>query len=284
MLLKRPIQDAERFCAHLLNTLPVAVHVQHIKPRLYSSKTAMFAKKVIRLVQALQPLGANGTFHALHLLIWTLSQDWGLELCNFANLQSPPQTPIDPFDIYGYPYWQEYSRLVRGALRGVLRPSGAPRFTLGDARSFPSQEQTNWISPVFWDFAAARRVLWSAILRLQCRDETCDSLERCVVACPRKRILISLGLVQERALSEVKHKVLLVAGSRLPTEMVELLLDAAFDAESLPADPYIWERETTAMPDAALGFCNPPLIGQWRIKTAYRCETYRSLAVEGTEL
>ncbi|KAK4548100.1 hypothetical protein LTR36_010820 [Oleoguttula mirabilis] len=91
----------------------------------------MFIQKVSRAVQALRPLGADGTFQAFHVLI-------------AIGIQRPFCSADHVFH----------------ALSGVLRSLGQPNFAF--AAEVPNlvttDEPLEWQSPAFWGFAAARRV------------------------------------------------------------------------------------------------------------------------------
>ena len=76
-----------------------------------------------------------------------------------------------------------------------------------------------------------------------------------VPACFKRRNLGLLELIQTRACRELRPLVFLVAGARLPAELVELIIDWTVRAEELPDDPRVWVQQGS----------------EWRVGDGYVC-------------
>jgi len=224
----------------------------------------------MRLVQALHPLGSDGTLHAFQLLSSLL-----------PLIEVSQVSYDDPFGIH-----VSASDWACRALHGVVHGDGPPgAFTLARKAHTSATlerciEDLVWAAPTFWNFVAARRVLWATVLTLHCPNSLdCDEHALWYRMCPRKRALSVLAPLQRRALGEVKVKVHLVADSKLPVELVEAVVEAALRAEEVPVNASIWEATMYPQPDI-MSECwqtQHPFrsVGLWKLKCIYRCETYR---------
>jgi hypothetical protein len=95
----------------------------------------------------------------------------------------------------------------------------------------------------FKDFAHARRLLWGAMEHI--RDCSHAPLKNkhslsSKSLCWRHKHLDILEHLQIAAWGEIRSKVMLTVGSRLPTEMALGIFEYALATEDIPLDPAIW--------------------------------------------
>jgi len=86
--------------------------------------------------------------------------------------------------------------------------------------------------PNYFNCAALRRDVWSVY------QKPCTAaLDYPSSACFHLHILGLLEKLQKQAHKEIRANVLLVVGSRLPAELVEVLYEAALELEEVPLNP-----------------------------------------------
>lgn len=80
----------------------------------------------------------------------------------------------------------------------------------------------SWSSSFYWDFAAARRELWDTWVTKESPT------------CWHRQTLKLLEFVQKRAYGEIRAKVMLTIGTKLPPELTESVFERAMLAEEAP--------------------------------------------------
>lgn len=95
-------------------------------------------------------------------------------------------------------------------------------------------KSATWPSSMYWDFAAARRKLWSTWQR------GCNTSDR---NCWHSQIYPLMEYIQRRAYSEIRAKVMLTVGAAMPTELTETIFRLAMEAEEAPLDGSMYQTE-----------------------------------------
>lgn len=122
----------------------------------------------------------------------------------------------------GVEYFKEVQRLI-------LKCSAEPR-VIGSR----CEAQAH---PRYWDFARARRRLWTAWPRVSCSTarERFAGGGTCWHVSAHELLLY----IQEQASAEVRRSVTLAVGSKLPAELVEHIFESTMAAEECPVGQHI---------------------------------------------
>ncbi|KAK3674059.1 hypothetical protein LTR78_005906 [Recurvomyces mirabilis] len=134
--------------------------------------------------------------------------------------------------------------------------------------------------PSYWDFASVLRELKASYSEATCeydgdRSDEADEDESYTRACFHKDSIDLLEWLQKKAWQEVRTKVATTAGSRLPVELVDQIMECALHAESIPLEPTVRTMREPETPESVskYGFT---YFKQKVLKQEYECETTKN--------
>lgn len=140
--------------------------------------------------------------------------------------------------------------------------SAAVTATIKACVSRKSPDDGGWTSvkfPEFFDYAAARRRLWSAA-----QDIKCQEVHYHYKPCFHKTNLPLLQMLQKAAHGEIRSRIMIAVGRQLPVELADAVYECALLTEDIPLD---WNVECPE--DGAREPFFHPL--DYMIKEEYRC-------------
>ena len=148
------------------------------------------------------------------------------------------------------------------------------RLLMPRLRSFERETTVSgprWSCDQYWNFAAARRELWSQWSQWsdQCPTEVTSS---CTDTCWHRDTCPLLGRIQKLAYGEIRANTMLTIGTKLPPELTERIFEFAMAAEDAPLDPeiYIEVEEPLKEENVADRFL-PKMERLLRVRERYRC-------------
>ncbi|KAI6790661.1 hypothetical protein KC363_g7538 [Hortaea werneckii] len=173
-----------------------------------------FRLKVLASIAHLQRFGAEGTYHAFHLLVSISAHDWADERCPSARRTRPERRPIGVA-------WKLFARLIGSGPDKQIGSQGDRE----DAwlQEFAGIAVSDWKVPKYWDFCAAYRT----IRKGKTRSGDCS--------CPMRRCFAERrqDWLRELAVDEVKGKLNFLAPPDLPVELMDIIFDLALLNEGI---------------------------------------------------
>ena len=160
-----------------------------------------FADKALLLVQHLQSM-PDSTYYVLHMYVCLITKVFWRRhrRCAFGNL----------------PYFEVYRRMKR----------------LTDGLEYNAAKLSNDYClryPLYLDFPKASRTLMTTM------HGHCET-GRGQYLCYHELNATALELLQEQAYDEIRLRVFLTIGTKLPAKLTELVFERALQAEHIPAD------------------------------------------------
>lgn len=173
-----------------------------------------FRLKILASIAFLVRFGAEGTYHAFHLLVFISTHKWAEERCPSARRARPGGHPMGVA-------WKLFARLIGSGPDKQVEFQGSRE----DAwlEEFAGITMPDWKLPEYWNFCAAYRTIRKGKIR---SGECSCAMQKCFAKRRQE-------WVREQAVDEVKGKLTLLAPADLPVELMDIIIDFALRKEGL---------------------------------------------------
>lgn len=200
---RQPVVDPAHLSAHMQAAIMQYVQMD---PDERESLERPILGQALAVLGALRAfVGSTGLYHAFHFATFLRAQ---LLLSNYDDVWSTDDR-----------------RTASGVVDAIIRACVSRK----------APENSDWTAvkfPEYFDYAAARRLLWSTMQEIKCNDSDYHNYKQCF----HKTNLPMLQKLQKEAQKEIRGRVMLAAGRQLPVELADVVYECALFAESIPAD------------------------------------------------
>lgn len=203
--------DGQQFYNYICQNLNAAARCRSVYDET-GNESNEFIEKVFRLVDHLD---TNDTrFYAFHAWIRVAATVFRPELRSRS-------------DSAHYAAAEANSKVLQ-RIEGCINQDSAERKAIGPASR-----------PVYWDFTSANQKLQSAW------KEGCNFTR---TKCWHRQNRQLIEYIYKRAYGEIRAKVMLTIGTKVPTELAEKIFEFTMAAEKIPLDANIYEEEIVSVP------------------------------------